>query len=130
MIRLRSQDLSPEEYAAALGAPPPSRVKIWRSTYGPGTRPTGARFRDEVQVCTRCRAVTITRLLPGPECFGTTGRKIRRMDAMSPEAFRRHGHLLSDRQLKVLVDEPCDGIRMAPTAELGWRWLKGEEISV
>lgn len=125
MIRLRFQDLSPEEFQAAHGAPPPPRTKIWRMTYGPQT-PT--RSRPEIQVCTRCRTVTITRLLPGPECFGTTGRKIRRMDAMSPEAFRRHGHLLSDRQLKVLVDEPCDGIRMAPPAELGYRWLEGEEI--
>ena len=123
---LRPQDLSPEEYEAAFSRPPPERTRIWRQTYGPRNP---VRFRDEIQVCTRCKTVTITRLLPGPQCFGTTGRKIPRMDAMSPDVFRRYGHKLSDRQLKALVDEPCDGVRMAPTAEQGHRWLEGVLIS-
>ena len=119
---------SPEEYEAASGQEAPERVKIWRQTFGPGKSPSGARFRNEISVCTRCHHVTVTRLLPPGECFGTTGRKVRRMDAMSLEAFQRWGHRMSDRQLKALVNEPCAGIRMSPTAEIGYRWLEGTNV--
>lgn len=126
---IRPEELSPEELLAATGETP-ERVRVWREVHGPGRRRTGARFRDEVMVCPRCRNVTATRLLSGSECFGTTGRMIRRMDAMSPEAFRRWGHRMSDKQLKKLVPEPCNGLRMSPTAEIGYRWLEGTKIDV
>ncbi len=125
---IRVEDMSPEEHLAAHGTRADHRVKVWRQTYGPGKRHTGARFRDEVRVCSGCCGVTATRLLPGPECFGTTGRTVRRMDAMSPDALRRWGHRLSDAQLREQVQEPCRGTRMSPTAELGYRWLEGTRL--
>ncbi|OGQ90396.1 MAG: hypothetical protein A2289_00270 [Deltaproteobacteria bacterium RIFOXYA12_FULL_58_15] len=122
---MQRNHLSPEEHEAAYGDRADHRVKIWRETFGPGKRPSGARFRDEVLVCVRCGNVASTHMAPGPRCFGTTGRKVRRMDAMSPEAFKRWGHKLSDAQLKALVLEPCEGFRMHPVAEVGYCWLDG-----
>ena len=127
---IRAQDLHPEEHLAAFGDRAEHRVEIWREVHGPGQRWNGARFRDEVAICARCGHVTVSRQMPPGRCFGTTGRKVRRVDAMSPDALKRWGHRMSDRQLKALVPEPCDGIRMPPTAELGARWLEGERISV
>lgn len=125
---MNPEALSPEEHEAAFGDRADGRIRIWRQTYGPGERPSGARFRDEVAVCTRCGIVTVDHLLPPGECFGTTGRKVRQMDAMSPDALRRWGVKMSDRQLKALVDEPCDGIRMPPTAETGYRWVAEQKF--
>lgn len=125
---IRPEELAPEEHLAAYGDRADHRTKIWRQTFGPGQRPSGARFRDEVGVCTQCKNVTISRLSPPGECFGTTDKMVRRMDAMSSETFQRWGHKLSDTKLKQLVPEPCDGIRMSPTAELGFRWLGGHRL--
>ncbi|KKM61115.1 hypothetical protein LCGC14_1535000 [marine sediment metagenome] len=117
---IRSEDLHPEEHLAVFGTRADHRVEIWRDVHGPGRQ----LFRDEVAVCSRCRHVTLT---PGP-CLGTTGRTVRRVDAMSPDEFKRWGRRMSDRQLKAPVREPCPGTRMHPTAELGKRWLEGERI--
>jgi hypothetical protein len=119
---MNAQDLSPEEHQAVFGDRADHRVKIFRQTFGPGQRPSGARFRDEVLVCSRCGHVASTHQAPGPQCFGTTGRKVRRMDAMSSDALRRWGHRLSDAQLTSLVDEPCDGVRMSPICDQGYCW--------
>lgn len=129
---IRRRELSPEEHLAAHGTRADHRVRVWRRTYGPGARPNGSRFRDEVAVCTRCRAVTVSRLLGPGLCIGTTGRRVRRMDAMSPGALRelidRGGRWVTDEKLRALVPEPCPGRRMSPTAEVGHRWLEGETI--
>ncbi len=125
---MQRDQLSPEEHEAAHGDRADHRVKIWHQTFGPGKRPSGARFRDEVLVCVCCHNVALSHMAPGEQCFGTTGRKVRRMDAMSPEAFKRWGHRLSDEQLKAMVPEPCDGFRMSPVAEVGYRWLDGLAI--
>lgn len=103
-------------------------MAIYRHTYGPGERPTGARFRDEVRVCSGCRTVTISRLLGGEMCFGTTGRRVPRREAMSPDALERDVRR-GRADLDELVDEPCPGIKMSPTAELGWRWLPGAALN-
>jgi hypothetical protein len=123
-MKIRREELSPEEHEAVFGDRADNRVKVWRETFGPGD----LRFRNEVFVCTGCARVTITKLVPGEQCHGTTGRMVRKMDAMSPEVFKRWGHKLSDKQLKHLVPEPCDGVKVHPTTEVGYRWLDGEEF--
>jgi len=77
------------------------RIEVWRQTYGPGERPTGARFRDEITVCSSCHRTNIAKLWPaGSGCLGRW---------VEGEPF---GHY-----------ERCTGNAYPPTAALGWRWL-------
>lgn len=74
------------------------RIEISRDVFGPSESATGARFRDEVVVCSACRIV-YRRVYAGCECL--VGGK--------PGA-------------------PCRGRLFPPTAERGIYWLEGTEI--
>jgi hypothetical protein len=74
-------------------------VKVYRDVHGPGERRNGARYRDEILVCTRCAAF----LKPGRWPY--------------PEEGERH-HMVQGGGY-------CDGLLLSPVAERGWRWLEG-----
>ena len=98
-------------------------IQIHRDVFGPGERSNGARFRDEISVCTRCNRVTVTRVDGGTQCHGRLEDKlVRRIDAMSAAARNGFGRRLSPVQRNKLVPAPCDGLRLPPTAIRGPRW--------
>jgi hypothetical protein len=100
------------------------RIKVWRQTYGANQRPSGARFRDEITVCTRCHHVVVSSADPGKHCHQTDASQlVRRVDVLDPEILRHHGHRLSDRYLQKLVPAPCRGLRISPVVEAGYFWL-------
>ncbi len=75
-----------------------NRVAIFRDVYGAGARQSGARFRDEVLVCSACRKV-YRRVAPGFDCFAGGSR-----------------------------GAPCTGRLFPPVAERGYRYLAGARI--
>ena len=100
------------------------RIQVWRQTYGPGQRPSGARVRDEVTVCTVCSHVAVSSACPGSHCHQTDPRKlVRRMDVMDPAVLRQHGRKLSGAYLQRRVPSPCSGLRISPAVEAGCFWL-------
>lgn len=81
-----------------------ARVKVIRDVHGPGERENGARYRDEILVCTRCKAMAA----PGRWPY--------------PEEGDRHCHILHS------YPQGCDGLLLAPVAERGPRWLRGVRV--
>lgn len=113
--------LSPEEHEAAYGQRCDGRVKVWRQTYGPGQHPSGARFRNEVTVCTSCGHVIVSSACPGSRCHQTDPSKlVRRSDVLDRKALRPW---MPDAFLKQLVPAPCNGLRIPPVVEAGYFWL-------
>lgn len=133
MMTINPAELSPEEHQAVFGDRADHRVKVWRQTYGPGERASGARFRDEVCVCTAgCGTVApASRVSAGAPCLGHhPTKKVRWMDAVSGPALQRALKYKSDEWLKRLVAEPCKGILIPPTVEQGHFWLDGETFHI
>ena len=79
-------------------------VKVIRDVHGPGERQNGARYRDEILVCTRCKAM----LKPGRWPYPEEGE---------PHYFSQHSY-----------PRGCDGLLLSPVAERGPRWLRGQKL--
>jgi len=103
---------------------------VYRDVFGPGQRSNGARFRDEVVVCTRCKHVYIARMFPGGRCpLGTTGRLVPRHEVMRKSGFKTYRRHMTAEKLEELVPEPCDGILLPPIAWRGWSWNPGVKFT-
>lgn len=100
-------------------------IKIYRDVFGPGERRSGARFRDEVRVCTCCRTVVRTLGTRWDACLSQEGKKVPRRTVLS-EDYNGPG-LRSSRWLDALVPTPCKGKLFPPSAELGWRYHRSSK---
>ncbi len=99
-------------------------IKIYRDVFGPGERRSGARFRDEVRVCTCCRTVVRTLGTRWDACLSQEGKKVPRRTVLPERSLTFRP---SDRWLDALVPTPCKGKLFPPSAELGWRYHRSSK---
>lgn len=104
-------------------------IKIHKLTFGPGARPNGARFRNEVLVCSRChRVIANSEGFVGMLCHGehpteTTRRGDNILALYGPLARDRWIRTArGTRSMREIVPALCGGKHFPPIEDQGWRY--------